>query len=87
MIINGNGSTATLPGVKGAGHVALYSRLTFIVMTNLPHNTTVTMQAVNVAVPLNFKRRSADRAVNTFHLGYKTQSVYAVSGTSAEHFI
>jgi hypothetical protein len=40
---------------------------------------------------LTFKRQSADcfilnpspyRAVNTFHLGYKNQSVYAVSGTS-----
>ena len=27
-------------------------------------------------------RRSPYRAVNTFHLGYKNQSVYAVSGTS-----
>ena len=27
-------------------------------------------------------RPSSYRAVNTFHLGYKTQSVYAVSGTS-----
>jgi hypothetical protein len=27
------------------------------------------------------------RAVNTFHLGYKNQSVYAVSGTSADRFI
>jgi hypothetical protein len=25
--------------------------------------------------------------VNTFHLGYKNQSVYAVSGTSADRFI
>jgi hypothetical protein len=42
-------------------------------------------------VYLTFKRRSADcfilrrspyRAGNTFHLGYKNQSVYAVSGTS-----
>jgi hypothetical protein len=41
--------------------------------------------------PLNTKRRllylktqfaSSYRAVNTFHLGYKNQSVYAVSGTS-----
>ena len=35
--------------------------------------------------PLNTKRRllySPYRAVNTFHLGYKNQSVYAVSGTS-----
>jgi hypothetical protein len=40
---------------------------------------------------LTFKRRSADcfmkrprtyRAVNTFHLGYKNQSVYYVNGTS-----
>jgi len=40
---------------------------------------------------LSFQRRSADRfiqspspyrAVNTFHLGYKNQSVYALSGTS-----
>jgi hypothetical protein len=40
---------------------------------------------------LTFKRRSADcftyrpspyRAVNSFQLGYKNQSVYAVSGTS-----
>ena len=37
---------------------------------------------------LNTKRRllylkiSSYRAVNTFHLGYKNQSVYAVSGTS-----
>jgi hypothetical protein len=36
---------------------------------------------------LAFKRRSADwlspyRAVNTFHLGYKNQSVFYVSGTS-----
>jgi len=27
-------------------------------------------------------RLSPYRAVNTFHLGYKNQSVYAVSGTS-----
>jgi len=27
-------------------------------------------------------RHSSYRAVNTFHLGYKNQSVYAVSGTS-----
>ena len=27
-------------------------------------------------------RASPYRAVNTFHLGYKNQSVYAVSGTS-----
>ena len=38
--------------------------------------------------PLNSKRRplylktSPYRAVNTFNLGYKNQSVYAVSGTS-----
>jgi hypothetical protein len=38
--------------------------------------------------PLKMKRRllylktSSYRAVNTFHLGYKNQSVYAVSGTS-----
>jgi hypothetical protein len=38
--------------------------------------------------PLQTKRRplclspSLYRAVNTFHLGYKNQSVYAVSGTS-----
>jgi hypothetical protein len=40
---------------------------------------------------LNFKRRSADyfiyrlspyRVVNTFHLGYKNQSVFYVNGTS-----
>ena len=29
-----------------------------------------------------FKDPSPYRAVNTFHLGYKNQSVYAVSGTS-----
>jgi hypothetical protein len=29
-----------------------------------------------------FKRPSSYLAVNTFHLGYKNQSVYAVSGTS-----
>jgi hypothetical protein len=27
------------------------------------------------------------RAVNTFHLGYKNQSLYAVSSTSADRFI
>jgi len=38
--------------------------------------------------PLKSKRRllylkaQSYRAVNTFHLGYKNQSVYAVSGTS-----
>jgi hypothetical protein len=38
--------------------------------------------------PLKTKRRplylktQSYRAVNTFHLGYKNQSVYAVSGTS-----
>jgi len=38
--------------------------------------------------PLNTKRRplylkaQPYRAVNTFHLGYKNQSVYDVSGTS-----
>ena len=33
--------------------------------------------------PLQTKRSpSPYRAVNTFHLGYKNQSVYAVSGTS-----
>jgi hypothetical protein len=38
--------------------------------------------------PLQTKRRpSPYRAVNTFHLGYKNQSVYAVSGTSADLFI
>ena len=31
---------------------------------------------------LYLKRPSPDRAVNTFHLGYKNQSVYAVSDTS-----
>jgi hypothetical protein len=43
--------------------------------------------------PLKTKRRklclipSSYRAVNTFHLGYKIQSVYAVSGTSTDRFI
>ena len=42
----------------------------------------------NLFNPLNTKRRllclntQLYRAVNTFHLGYKNQSVYAVSGTS-----
>jgi hypothetical protein len=45
----------------------------------------------SVLVYLTFKRRSADcfiqrpspyRAVNTFHLGYKNQSVFYVNGTS-----
>ena len=45
----------------------------------------------NIREGLTLYRRSADRfikrpspyrAVNTFHLGYKNQSVYAVSGTS-----
>ena len=51
------------------------------------------LQVAQVAVcsqinPLKTKRRplylktSPYRAVNTFHLGYKNQSVYAVSGTS-----
>jgi hypothetical protein len=31
---------------------------------------------------LFYLRPSPYRAVNTFHLGYKNQSVYAVSGTS-----
>jgi hypothetical protein len=46
---------------------------------------------VGFSFTLTFKRRSADRfiyrlipyrAVNTFHVGYKNQSVYAVSGTN-----
>jgi len=46
------GSIHTKPGVKGTGPVALYSQLSCLLqstftVTNLPHYTTVTMQAVN----------------------------------------
>jgi hypothetical protein len=34
-----------------------------------------------------FKDSVPYRAVNTFHLGYKNQSVYAVSGTSRCFFL
>jgi hypothetical protein len=34
-----------------------------------------------------FKHLSPYRAVNTLHLGYKNQTVNAVSGTSAHSFI
>ena len=50
------------------------------------HNTM--RQPTRFINPLKTKRRllylrpSLYRAVNTFHLGYKNQSVYAVSGTS-----
>ena len=49
------------------------------------------VQHNNMYIVLTLYRRNADcfiwrpspyRAVNTFHLGYKNQSVYAVSGTS-----
>ena len=52
---------------------------------------TMRNEQLSVALILTLYRRSADRfilrpssylAVNTFHLGYKNQSVYAVSGTS-----
>jgi hypothetical protein len=51
----------------------------------------MTSELIRANHVLTLYRRSADhfvqrpssyRAVNTFHLGYKNQSVYAVSGTS-----
>ena len=50
--------------------------------------TRLSKQSTTYINPLKTKRRpfylktSPYRAVNTFHLGYKNQSVYAVSGTS-----
>jgi hypothetical protein len=52
------------------------------------------MRCIKIYVnPLKTKRRplyvrlSPYRAVKSFHLGYKNQSSYAVSGTSADRFI
>jgi hypothetical protein len=54
-----------------------------------PINSCYIVELIGSAVPFTdeaqtalFIRPSPYRAVNTFHLGYKNQSVYAVSGTS-----
>jgi hypothetical protein len=51
----------------------------------------IALNSPNGIIPLTFKRRSADcfspyRAVNSFHLGYKNQSVFYVNGTSRSLF-
>jgi hypothetical protein len=78
LVTEGNGNWSVKPADLDT------VRVTFPLCCVIRHAQNI---IVRPAVYAQITAPSPYRAVNTFHLGYKNQSVYAVSDTSTDRFI